>query len=39
MLALDLGCRQGELTKLTWDFETRIVEINKTTQYAYGEIY
>lgn len=42
MLALDLGCRRGELTGLTWkdiDFETRRVEINKTTQYAYGKIY
>ena len=42
MLALDLGCRRGELTGLTWkdvDFETRRVEINKTTQYAYGKIF
>ena len=42
MLALDLGCRRGELTGLTWDdidFETRKVNINKTTQYAYGKIF
>lgn len=42
MLALDLGCRRGELTGLTWkdiDFETHRVEINKTTQYAYGKIF
>lgn len=42
MLALDLGCRRGELTGLTWkdiDFETRRVEINKTTQYAYGKVF
>ena len=41
-LALDLGCRRGELTGLTWadvDFETGRVQINKTTQYAYGEIF
>ena len=42
LLALDLGCRRGELTGLTWDdidFETGRVQINKTTQYAYGEIF
>ncbi len=42
MLALDLECRRGELTGLTWkdiDFETHRVEINKTTQYAYGKIF
>lgn len=42
MLALNLGCRRGELTGLTWkdiDLETHRVEINKTTQYAYGKIY
>lgn len=42
MLALDLGCRRGELTGLTWkdiDFKTHRVEINKTTQYAYGKIF
>lgn len=41
-LALDLGCRRGELTGLTCadvDFETGRVQINKTTQYAYGEIF
>lgn len=42
MLALDLGCRRGEITGLTWDdidFDTGKVTINKTTQYAYGKIY
>lgn len=42
MLALDLGCRRGELFGLTWkdiNFETSKVGINKTTQYAYGKIY
>lgn len=42
LLALDLGCRCGELTGLTWediDFETGRVQINKTTQYAYCEIF
>ena len=42
MLALDLGCRRGEITGLTWDdidFNTGKVTINKTTQYAYGKIY
>lgn len=42
LLALDLGCRRGELTGLTWediDFETGRVQINKTTQYAYCEIF
>jgi integrase len=42
LLALDLGCRRGELTGLTWadvDFETGRVQINKTTQYAYGKIF
>lgn len=41
-LALDLGCRRGELTGLTWadvDFETGRVQINKTPQYAYGKIF
>lgn len=41
-LALDLGCRRGELTGLTWndiDLDSGRLEINKTTQYAYGEIY
>lgn len=42
LLALDLGCRRGELTGLTWadvDFETGRVQINKITQYAYGKIF
>ena len=42
LLALDLRCRRGELTGLTWadiDFQTGRVQINKTTQYAYGEIF
>ena len=42
LLALDLGCRRGELTGLTWadvDFKTGRVQINKTTQYAYGKIF
>ena len=42
LLALDLGCRRGELTGLTWkdiDFKTGKVTINKTTQYANGEIF
>ena len=42
LLALDLGCRRGELTGLTWDdidFKTGKVTINKTTQYCYGKIY
>jgi integrase len=42
LLALDLGCRRCELTGLTWsdiDFNTGRVQINKTTQYAYGEIF
>lgn len=41
-LSLDLGCRRGELTGLTWDdidLDSGRLEINKTTQYAYGEIY
>ena len=42
LLALDLGCRRGELTGLTWDdidFKTGKVSINKSTQYAYGKIF
>lgn len=42
LLALDLGCRRGELTGLTWadvDFEAERVQIIKTTQYAYGKIF
>ncbi len=40
-LALDLGCREGELTALTWkdiDFKTREVTINKSIQIIRGEI-
>lgn len=36
MLALDSGCRRGELTGLTWndiDFDNSLITINKTTQY------
>ena len=39
MLALDSGCRRGELTGLTWhdiDFEKRTIDINKATQYVSG---
>ena len=39
MLALDSGCRRGELTGLTWndvDFEKSIININKATQYVSG---
>lgn len=42
ILALDLGCRRGELTGLNWDdidFKELRVSINKTTQYAYGKIF
>lgn len=38
---MDLGCRRGELTGLTWDdidFDTRKVSINKTTQSVYEKI-
>lgn len=41
-MALDTGCRRGKLTGLTWadvDFNELSVNINKTTQYAYGEIF
>lgn len=40
-LALDLGCRLGELTALTWNdinFETREVTINKSTQFIKGKV-
>lgn len=40
-MALDLGCRLGELTGLTWNdvnFNTREVTINKTTQVIKGKI-
>lgn len=39
MLALDSGCRRGELTGLTWndiDFEQSTISINKATQYIAG---
>lgn len=39
MLALDSGCRRGELTGLTWkdiDFEKCTININKATQYVSG---
>lgn len=42
ILALDLGCRRGELTGLTWDdidFKTGKVTINKTTQYIDKHIF
>lgn len=38
-LALDTGCRRGELTGLTWediDFKSSSVRINKVTQYVSG---
>ena len=38
-LALDSGCRRGELTGLTWedvDFEDGTISINKATQYVAG---
>lgn len=41
-LALDLSCRRGELTGLTWnnvDLDTGKVVINKTTQYIDRRIY
>lgn len=39
-MALDLGCREGELVGLTWndiDFKTRAVTINKTIQNLNGK--
>lgn len=42
VLALDLSCRRGELTGLTWndiDLETGKVVINKATQYIDKRIY
>lgn len=41
-LSLDLGCRRGELTGLTWDdidFKTGKVTINKATQYIDRKIF
>lgn len=38
-MALDLGCREGELIGLTWndiDFKTRLVTINKSVQDING---
>ena len=38
-LAIDSGCRRGELTGLTWndiDFEKGTININKATQYVAG---
>ena len=42
MLALDLGCRRGELLALTWDdvdLKSGRVIINKSVQSAEGRIY
>ena len=42
LLDIFTGARLGELVGLTWvdvDFETGKVQINKTTQYAYVEIF
>lgn len=39
LLALDSGCRRGELTGLTWDdvdLEKGTININKATQYVAG---
>ena len=39
LLAIDSGCREGELTGLTWEdinFKKSTVTINKTTQYVPG---
>lgn len=39
MLALDSGCRRGELTGLTWNdinFKKSTIDINKVTQYVTG---
>ena len=36
LLALDTGCRRGEITGLTWediDFKNCTINVNKTTQY------
>lgn len=40
LLALDSGCRRGELTGLTWndiDFKNCTININKSTQYISGK--
>ncbi len=39
LLALDSGCRRGEVTGLTWDdvdFEKSTINVNKATQYVSG---
>ena len=39
LLALDSGCRRGEITGLTWndiDFKKGTININKATQYVSG---
>ena len=39
LLAIDSGCREGEITGLTWadvDFKKNTININKTTQYVSG---
>ena len=39
LLALDSGCRRGEITGLTWndiDFKKGTININKVTQYVSG---
>ena len=39
LLAIDSGCRRGEITGLNWediDFEKSTININKTTQYVAG---
>ena len=39
LLALDRGCRRGEITGLTWndiDFKKGTININKATQYVSG---
>jgi integrase len=39
LLAIDSGCRRGEITGLLWsdiDFDKSTIDINKTTQYVAG---
>lgn len=39
LLAIDSGCRRGEITGLTWediDYDKSTININKTTQYVAG---